>query len=172
MLIDLTLRWLHIFSAVLLAGGLLFMKLVLVPALTRFPDSTIQEMRESVRSHWARWVMITSTLLLVTGLVNAVRTIQANQLSGVYHGLVLVKLVGGMAIFWLAATLSGKSDTARRFRQRDSYWLGIASILILVVIGAAGYMRSVPRQPKSLPAPAVATKSEFDSPGSGIAGLR
>ena len=49
-------RWLHIIPAILLTGGILFMRFALVPAVTESGDSA--ELRESIRGRWSKLVMI------------------------------------------------------------------------------------------------------------------
>jgi hypothetical protein len=148
MLLDLVLRWLHILPAIILAGGLFFMRGALLPGLSRVSPASADEIKSSVRGFWAKWVMASSGLLLITGLVNAVRIIRANELPGVYHGLIAVKLVLGLLVFWLAAVLSGKTDLAKRFREKETYWLNVSVILVVAIVCVASYMRSIPRLPK------------------------
>jgi uncharacterized membrane protein len=149
MSLELLLRWLHIFSAIVLAGGLFFTRCALWPALNRLPIASADEIRQLVRGYWARVVMITSGLLLITGIVNAVTNIRKYELPGVYHGLVSVKLLFGLVIFWLAAAISGKSDGAKRIRQNEVFWLNGTLVLVAVVVCIAGYMKLTPRQPKN-----------------------
>ncbi len=60
-------RWLHIVAAVTAAGGAIFMKLALHPAAETLPEAERKQLREAVRSRWAKVVMAAITVLLVTG---------------------------------------------------------------------------------------------------------
>lgn len=149
MVVDLALRLLHIVPAILLAGGVFFMWLALVPALGSENDETRKSVLAAVRGKWAALVMATSALLLVTGLINAVRNILAYEYTTLpYHVLVTVKLVLGIAIMFITARLSGRSEGAEKFRERLPFWLTVNSALILVLIVVASTMRVAPKLDK------------------------
>lgn len=150
MYIDLIFRWMHILSAIALVGGISFLRYALAPALAVQPSDTQRSLLEVWRPRWARIVMITSGLLLLSGLVNAVRIIMAFEFSGpAYHSLVAVKLVLGLLLFWLSAVLAGRTDLAEKFRAQMLLWLNLSVILAVVLVGLAGFMRYVDRAPKT-----------------------
>ncbi|MEK6236247.1 MAG: hypothetical protein N2C14_16195, partial [Planctomycetales bacterium] len=66
----LLMRWLHIFPAILLVGGTLFMRIALVPSAEELPDAEHEKLREAIRERWAKWVHGAVGLLLVSGLFN------------------------------------------------------------------------------------------------------
>ncbi len=55
-ILALVFRWLHIIPAILLAGGILFMRFALVPAAAE--SSASAELRESIRRRWSKLVMV------------------------------------------------------------------------------------------------------------------
>jgi hypothetical protein len=59
---------------------------------------------------------------------------------------VIVKLLVGGAIFWLAAVLAGKSEMAQRFREQEGKWQTIVVLLVVVVVGTAGAMNVISGQ--------------------------
>jgi uncharacterized membrane protein len=154
MALDLILRWLHIFSAIVLVGGAFYMRCVLWPALTEQGAETRQRLLAAARPRWSRIVMITSALLLLSGLFNAVRIIMDYQLSGPvrYDILVALKLLLAVVAMGLAAVLSGRSALAERCRQILAFWLNLQLLLAVLLVGLAGYMKMVPRQLKMTPA--------------------
>ena len=110
MYIDLLFRWTHILAAIVLVGGTFFLRFSLVPALATQSRELQQTVLGAWRPRWARWVMMSSGMLLVSGLVNAVRNIIAYQFPTTpYHALVAVKLLLALVIFYLSAVLSGRS---------------------------------------------------------------
>ncbi len=158
--IDLLLRLTHIFSAVFLAGGVFFMWCALLPSLSVLPDEQRKALHAQVRSRWSKVVMITSGLLLISGLINAVNLIRAYDFSGVpgqmYHLLVMVKLLLALGVFWISATLSGRSETAEKFRQKAPFWINVNAMLLICLIVVAGLMRTSERTPKTPETPPVA----------------
>ena len=132
-------RWLHIIPMAVLVGGTIFMRLALVPASNE--TDGVAEFREAVRRRWAKWVGISVLFLLVSGLYNAVTKIMAFELPPTYHMLVMVKLVLGFVVFFIAARLSGRSEKAQKFREQEMKWLNILCTIMLVLILVAGYMK-------------------------------
>ncbi len=151
MFVDLVLRWIHILSAMILVGGTFFLRFSLAPTLQAQSHELQQSLLTGWRPRWAKLVMLTSGLLLVSGLVNAVRIIIAYKFSpdgAPYHALVAVKLLLAMAIFWISAVLSGRSSTAEKFRGKMSFWLNVNVILTVLIVALAGYMKMIPREVK------------------------
>lgn len=155
MLLDLMLRWMHILSAIVLVGGTFFLRFSLAPTLAAQSEETRASLLTGWRPGWARLVMITSGLLLISGLVNAVRIIKAYEFASPYHVYVAVKLILALAIFWLSASIAGRSNRAEQFRQRMTHWLTINVLLSVLIVGLAGFMKLSPRTPKLPDAPSV-----------------
>ncbi len=133
-------RWLHIIPALILVGGTLFMRFSLVPAASESPASA--ELRESIRKRWAKLVMISILLLLVSGLYNTFLKATGFEMKGTsYNMLLLIKIVLGLAIFYLASVLSGRGKTAQKFRESETKWLNVLCGMMLVVVLIAGYMK-------------------------------
>ncbi|MEM9351805.1 MAG: hypothetical protein AAGA92_02240 [Planctomycetota bacterium] len=129
-------RVLHIASAIILLGGVFYLKTVLAPAGA---DACFAERR----GVWAKWVGMTSGFLLLSGFYNfyvAITTAKAagDKLPSAYHMLFGVKFLLALAVMFLAAIVAGKTDAAERFRQQIGKWLNIAwaAGLSIVVIGA------------------------------------
>lgn len=137
-IINLFSRWFHIIPVVILVGGTLFLRLAVLPV---FAENQQPELREAMRKKWAKWIGISTLLLLVTGFYNASIKAVTYELSPLYLGLLLAKLVLAFAIFYLAAVLSGKSKTAVKFRTRETYWTNILCGLMLATILVAGGMK-------------------------------
>lgn len=155
--VDLLLRWTHIFSAIALVGGVFFWRWNLLPSLPTLSDASRDDLLDAIRTRWSRWVMAASGLLLVSGLINALRIIQRYQFNGgLYHMMVTVKLLLALAAFWLASCLAGRSSLAQRMRQRTRFWLNLNVTLVILLVGLAGVMRMTPRTPKPPSAAAAA----------------
>ncbi len=138
-ILGLVFRWLHIIPALILVGGTIFLRLSLVPATIE--SSASEELREAIRKRWSKLVAASVLLLLVSGLYNAAMKAIGFHLPVDYNILLLVKIALGLAIFYLSAVLAGRSKTAQKFRQRETYWLNILCVMMLAVVLIAGYMK-------------------------------
>lgn len=160
----LVLRWLHILAGITLMGGALFQRLALMPAAAELPDAAHDQLREAVRSRWARVVMSMSGMLLVSGLSSYVMTtinyqFDKAELPGrLYHMLFGIKFLLGLVVLYLAATLSGRSAAAQRMRANAAKWLTLNLILAVLVVMIGGFMRYAPRSVKQAPAAAKAAE--------------
>jgi uncharacterized membrane protein len=143
-LLNLISRWLHVIPVIVMVGGTLFLRLALLPALAASENAELRDtVRESVRKKWAKWIGICTLLLLVTGLYNAYFKAITYELSPLYNGLLLVKILLAFAVFYLAARLSGRSAKAVQMRQREIHWTNILCVLMLTIVLLAGAMKIV-----------------------------
>jgi uncharacterized membrane protein len=143
-LLNLISRWLHVIPVIVMVGGTLFLRLALLPALAASENAELRDtVRESVRKKWAKWIGISTLLLLVTGLYNAYFKAITYELSPLYNGLLLVKILLAFAVFYLAARLSGRSAKAVQMRQREIHWTNILCVLMLTIVLLAGAMKIV-----------------------------
>lgn len=135
-LILLVLRVLHIVSAIILVGGLFYIRSILEPAGVNacFADR---------RALWARWVAVASAFLLASGIYNYLHWIRFMKAAGTpldptYHMLMGIKMLLGLLVMFVAAVLAGKTSLADKFRGKMRLWLTIAWIasLGIVVLGA------------------------------------
>ena len=129
------LRVLHVLSAIVLAGGLFYSRIVLVPAGI--------DLFAGKRQVWARWVGAATLFLLVSGLMNFMNIMglakeQGTPLLSSYHMLFGIKFLLGLFVMFVAAVLAGRTALAEKFRQSASHWLSFALVatVAIVVIGA------------------------------------
>lgn len=141
-LLNLISRWLHVIPAIIMVGGTLFLRLALLPAFAQSSHTEPRDqIRESVRKNWAKWIGISTLLLLVTGLYNAYFKAVTYDLSPLYIGLMLTKILLALAVFYLAARLSGRSAKAAKLREREVHWTNILCVLMLTIVLIAGAMK-------------------------------
>ena len=153
-------RLLHILGAIILLGGIFYLRTVVSPAATvPLPawegpgeGSATTESADRLfggrRAAWAKWIGIATLLLLVTGLWNFITLVKSNQLHWSYHLLGTLKIVVGLALMFLAALLAGGSAAADSLRRKWRFWLSTALTLGIIVVAIGSLMRSYPRIPK------------------------
>ena len=139
-------RILHIVGAIILVGGLFYLRAVVMRATA--PTNAVDADRQfgGRRAAWAMWVGIATLLLLVTGLWNYLQIIRMHEkLSPSYHMLAGLKILAGLALFFLAALLAGRSAAAQTLRQKFRVWLTTCLILGIVTVVLGSVLRTYPR---------------------------
>lgn len=140
-LLKLVSRVLHILGAIILAGGVFFLRSILYPTGN-------EEWFKEKRGVWARWVAVATFLLLLTGFYNFFQINGAAKEAGeglkpTYHMLFGVKFLLGLVVMFLVAILAGKTNAADKFRQNMGRWLNVSWYAVLAIIVIAAFLRSM-----------------------------
>jgi uncharacterized membrane protein len=154
----LILRYMHILGAIALMGGTIFMRFALRPVVVTLQPEARAAVHEQVRSRWSKFVMLASLLLLVSGITNLALAsrYRFDPVFGMsYHMVVGIKLLLALPIFFIAATLTGRSSLAKRFQANAELWMNVNLTLALVMVLIGGLLKFVKREPKG-PMPAQA----------------
>ena len=154
-------RILHILGAIILVGGLFYLRAVILPLPYREGSgegsADADRLFGGRRAAWAMWVGIATLLLLVTGLWNYLQMIRMHEkLAPSYHMMAGIKILAGLALFFLAALLAGRSAAAQALRQRFRFWLTTCLILGILTVVLGSVLRTYPRVQK-VDAPAEPT---------------
>jgi len=168
--LELILRWLHIFGAIMLVGSTIFMRCVYLPAKLQSGEEPGAAFAERQRQLWARMVMLSSGQLLLSGLVSFILIVKRYDFAEIfpgnlYHALFGLKFLLAMVVFFLAAALSGRTALATKLRQRERLWLMVNMILAITVVCLAGVMKLAQRSEKpasSQQAPPVRVLTDRD----------
>lgn len=158
-------RVLHILGAVILLGGLFYLRAIIHrTARADASDSTDQAFGGS-RAKWAMWVGIATLLLLASGLFNYVMFMKLyDRFDGPYHMLFGIKFLLALAIFAIAAILAGRTPAANRMRLAMRGWLSLCIVLGLAILVIAAVMRSVPHVPKPVASGVPALAAPANAP--------
>jgi len=140
-LIQLVSRVLHILGAIILVGGLFYIRTVLSPA-------GVEACFADRRAVWAKWVGIATFLLLGTGIYNFLvihnqAKVDEEQLDPTYHMLFGIKFLLGLLVMFLAAMLAGKTTAAEKFRTSMGRWLNVAWFAALAIVVIAALLRTL-----------------------------
>jgi hypothetical protein len=155
----LILRYMHILGAISLMGGAIFMRFALRPVVVGLAPETKASVHDQVRSRWAKIVMLATTLLLVSGLFNLglASRYRYDPVFGMpYNAVAGIKFLLALPIFFIAATLSGSSNLAKRMQENAEWWMNLNLALALVMVLIGGVLKFVPRQPKGQDPPPAA----------------
>ena len=159
----LVLRYMHILGAVMLMGGTIFMRFALAPTVLTLEGSSRADFHDRVRSRWSKFVMLSSGLLLVSGLANMMLFTSSRYeldrvpVLGMSYGMAVgIKFLLSLPIFLFASFLAGRSATARKFQANAVLWMNVNLALALVMVLLGGLMKFVGREYKTEKAPQAA----------------
>jgi hypothetical protein len=139
--LDLLARWAHVGAAIVLMGGAIFTRFVLMPAAAELPEEQHLALKERLRVRWSKFVMWGIMALLVSGFYNFAMGIPAHKGQPLYHALVGTKMLLGFGAFFLASVLSGRSAKFAPLRANAGKWLGVLILLTAIISGIGGFLK-------------------------------
>jgi uncharacterized membrane protein len=154
-LLLLTSRLLHILGAIILVGGVFYLRNVIASRAAAADNAGADPWFAGGRGTWAKWVGITTLVLLATGLFNFVMNVKTYEIATSYHMLVGIKILVALVVFFLAAVLAGRSALAERFRGNMKFWLSACLVAGIVTVLIGSVMRTYPRELKPTPGPTL-----------------
>jgi putative copper export protein len=147
--VGLAFRWMHILAAIAAVGGMIFLRLALMPSIGVLSDDARKSLHEAVRSRWSKVVMAAIVLLLVSGLYNVVVTATRNELPAYYMPFFAVKFLLSLGIFFISSALVGRAPAFEPIRRNARFWLTLNLILAIALVCMAGVLRIAPKSPRS-----------------------
>lgn len=153
MLVALISRWIHIGTAIVLVGGLVFLRFVLAPAAAQLPDDAHAKLKELVLGTWKKFIHAGILFFLVSGFYNYL-VVQAPSHQGdkLYHALMGTKILLALIIFFLSSALVGRSKAFAAMRSNSKLWQTVIVVLAAVIVGLSGFVK-VAVKGTSVPAP-------------------
>jgi len=135
-------RWLHVIPAIIMVGGVFFLRFCLLESGSgNGAEPSLLDSRDAVRRRWVKWVMLSTLLLLVSGLYNSAMKEINFEVSHIYRGLLTAKILLALVAFYLSAVLAGRSERAKRFRQQEKRWLNILLVLMFLIVMIGSYLK-------------------------------
>jgi uncharacterized membrane protein len=123
--------WLHLFSVVLLIGGVLYGRLLMKATADTLAPDAAERVNDAASQRFRGRVVFTIVVLLITGIYNYFST---GSHSLRYHVLLAIKLLLVLHIF-AASLMAMRPKNPRRARQLAGAGLsGIVVILISVFL--------------------------------------
>jgi len=148
--INLLSRILHILGAIILVGGLFYIRFVVSPVDVPAGTGPVDRYFGGPRAAWAKWVGIATALLLIPGLWNYIQVIKQNErMPSPYHAIAGIKIIVGIALFALAALLAGRTAAADAIRQKWRLWLNVCLALGISTVVLGSVLRTFPHVRKA-----------------------
>lgn len=149
-------RWAHIGTAIVLVGGLVFLRFVLGPAAAQLPEDSHAKLKELVMAKWKKFVHAGIALFLLSGFYNYL-VVQAplHKKDPLYHALIGTKILLALVVFFLASALVGRSKAFAGMRANPRLWQGVIIVLATLIIGISGFVKVAlkPTSPVAVIAP-------------------
>lgn len=139
--LDVLFRWIHIGTAIVVVGGTVFLRFVLLPAAAALPESEQRSLSERLGRRWKTFVHIGILLFLLSGFYNFFRALRDHQGDSLYHALVGTKILLAFGVFFIASALVGRSAKFDRLRQNRKMWLGVIILLTAIIIALSGFLK-------------------------------
>ena len=140
--LDLLSRWVHIGTAIVVLGGSVFMRFILMPAAAELPDAEHEALRERVMARWKKFVMIGIGLFLVSGFYNyLVVSLPKHKGDKLYSALIGTKILLALGVFFLASALTGRAAAFDGIRKNSKKWLLVLITLAAAVVAISGVLK-------------------------------
>jgi len=145
---ELVFRWLHIFGAIILMGGTIFMRFGYSPAASQLSDEDRQKVQEAMIGQWRKWVMMAAGFLLISGICNTGMIHMKFKLPTLYNALLVIKALLALGVFFVSSRLVGRSEAAGEMRKDLRRWLNINLTMAFAIVAMAGVMKLSDHAPK------------------------
>ena len=148
---------LHVWAAIALMGGAIYLRCALIPAASELPDDAHDGLKARLKQRWKKVVMIGIAVLLLSGFYNyLVVGVPSHQGQKLYHPLMGVKMLLAFGVFFLASALVGRSAKFESLRQHPKKWLSLLIVLSTIVVGIGSVLKvAAPPNPPAAAAAAV-----------------
>jgi uncharacterized membrane protein len=130
-------RWIHVGTAIVLLGGSIFQRFVLMPAAQPLPEAEHDQLRQRIMGRWKKIVMAGIALLLITGFYNYLSVKHEPR----YHMFMGIKILLAFGVFFLASALTGRSAGLAGIRRNARLWLGVLIALASATVAIGGYLK-------------------------------
>src|SRR5215211_7638515 len=141
-------RILHILGAIILTGGLFYIRYVVSPIIAPPGTQPVDQFFGGRRAAWAKWVGIATALLLFTGFWNYVEFSRTYDLPKTYHMVLGFKILAAIAVFLLSALLAGRTNAADAIRQKWRPWINVCLFLAVITVVIGSVLRTYPHNRK------------------------
>lgn len=141
--LDVLSRWVHVGTAIVVLGGSVFLRFVLMPAASAsLAEAEHDALRERLMAIWRRIVALGIALFLISGFYNYLAVaLPKHRGDGLYHALIGTKMLLAFVLFFLASALGGRSEALAGIRRKSRQWLAITILLGFVIVGISGFLK-------------------------------
>ncbi|WP_437201336.1 DUF2269 family protein [Planctomicrobium sp. SH664] len=155
-------RVIHIVAAIVLFGGAVFTRFLLMPAAGQLDEEQHQKLRAGVTGRWKYFVHLGITLLIVTGFYNYLVVMRPlHKGDSFYHMWMGIKILLAMVVFFYASALVGRARAFEGIRKNAGFWLLVSIVLSFFVVGIASVLKVRGVPPQATPAAVIVEEVEI-----------
>ncbi|SFI74829.1 hypothetical protein [Planctomicrobium piriforme] len=135
-------RVLHILGAIVLFGGAVFIRYLLMPAASTLPEDQHEQLRERIFKRWRKWLGILIGILIFTGFYNFLWVqIPLHKGDKIYHMLMGIKILLAFWVFFMASALAGRAKAFAGIRHNAKFWLTLNILCATAIVAIAGFLK-------------------------------
>lgn len=123
------LRVSHAIAAAVWLGGGAYYLLALRPA-TRGVDPEAQQAARAAQRAFGEWASLATLVMVATGVVLMFDRVTDGRGTGIYVGLLAVKIAAAVAAFWMAGSFARRRSTGRE--RAPTHALDRAAIILML----------------------------------------
>lgn len=141
LVLNLLMRWLHIFSVSIAVGATVFMRLVLIPSLSGLGGEVRAQLMQNLAGRIRMLVHGAIGGILISGLYN---THLLWKTSVAPYGVIyFLKVILALIIFTVAFFLTSSNPKRAAFQANRKKWLAVNVVLAIIVIGLSAVLRTL-----------------------------
>ena len=142
-ILNLIMRWVHLFSAATVIGSAMFLRLVLFPAVLELSDEARTRLLVNLAKPFRILVHSAIAGLLLSGLYNT--HVLWKTTIHPYFLIYATKVSLAAAIFIIAILLTSSNPTWTAFQADRKKWLTVDLVLVAVLVALSAYLRTLHR---------------------------
>ena len=139
--LNLLMRWLHIFSVSTAVGATVFMRLVLVPSLSGLGGETRAQLMQNLAARARMLIHGAIGGILISGLYNTHLLWKTSVFP--YGVIYFLKVTLALVIFMVAFFLTSSNPKRAAFQANRKKWLAVNMTLAIIVIALSAVLRTL-----------------------------
>jgi len=142
--LDGVMQWLHVLAAVLVIGGIFFLRFILCPSLQKLgpdQDSAKMQILQSTIRKFKVVIHTSIAILLLTGIHRLVKTLPLVKDWSQYHMLIGIKILLALVLFTIAILLTLPGEKPNLFQRNRDRWLLASFVLGALIILISATLR-------------------------------
>ena len=138
-------RWAHVLSFIILIGGTIFIRFVLMPTAKEIlDDETHKKLREAIVKRWRKLVHACIGLLIISGIYNMTLTFPNHSGDSTYHMLFGIKFLLAFVAFFFAIKLTSSKESGIKMRNNGKVWLLVLLSMTVGIVLISGVLKNLP----------------------------
>ncbi len=139
--LNIIMRWLHLASVITLVGTVVFLRLIIKPAIGNFSEETRLSVLSSFQYRLKILLHSAITGILISGLYNA--HVIWKTTESTYHNMLLVKILLVLVVLILAIFSVSGSSTENQYFSKKTQGLTLSLVLAVIIIALSAFLRSL-----------------------------